>query len=56
VWQAVTAIANNAEIRQKLMVMRQSYCQFHCVATYAQVLQQLADFPAAAGGQSHGQG
>jgi hypothetical protein len=53
VWQAVTAIANNTAIRQKLMRMRQEYCKLHCVDTYAQVLQQLADFPTAAGRKIH---
>lgn len=43
VWRSVGEIVNNAEIRQKLMLMRQAYCQFHCLENYAQVLQSLAN-------------
>ncbi|MGA1622413.1 MAG: hypothetical protein ACO36E_06760, partial [Synechocystis sp.] len=56
VWQSVTAIAQNTEIRQKLMRMRQEYCELHCVSTYAQVFQQLADFPTALRGRIRDQG
>ena len=43
VWRSVGEIVNNGEIRQKLMGMRQAYCQFHCLENYAQVLQTLRD-------------
>jgi len=43
VWRSVGEIVNNAEIRQKLMLMRQAYCQFHCLENYTQVLQGLAN-------------
>jgi hypothetical protein len=56
VWRSVRDLVNNAEIREKLRRMRQSYCQFHCLPTYAQALQQLANFSPAVGGQSHDQG
>ena len=43
VWRTIGERVNNADIRQKLMLMRQAYCQFHCLENYAQVLQSLRD-------------